>query len=113
MEAFCRHNPSFVDLALRFEHLIEAGVYEEGQRLPSVREIALAERLNPSTVARAYQKVVNDGYCLAIEKKGYFVCKAKAKDPLVELLSSLLKQGYRKEDIAAALSLASKENEDD
>lgn len=96
VETSCRHNPSFVELALRFERLIEAGVYEEGQRLPSVREIALAEALNPNTVVRAYQKVVNDGYCLAIEKKGYFVSKAKAKDPLVELLSSLLKQDIEK-----------------
>lgn len=102
-------NPSFVELALRYEHLIDAGVYAPGERLPSVREVAIAERLNPNTVARAFQKVASDGYVEAIEKRGYFVSKKESRDPLVDLFLSLLKEGRSEEEIKSALEKALKE----
>ncbi len=97
------------ELALRFEHLIEAGVYKEGDRLPSVREVALAERLNPNTVAHAFQKVCEDGYAVAFEKKGYFVGPKSMKDPLAKLIRSLLKEGYTFDDLQNALDGVRKE----
>lgn len=109
MENKHRKNPSFVELALRYEHLIDAGVYAPGDRLPSVREVAIAERLNPNTVARAFQKVATDGYVTAIEKKGYYVCERDAKNPLVDLFVSLLKEGRSENEIKEALNEALKE----
>lgn len=113
MERGSHQSVPFVELANRFEHLIEAGAYKEGDRLPSVREIALAERLNPNTVARALQKVASDGYCVAVEKKGYFVSRAPAEKPLVGLFCSLLKEGHSEEEIQNALKEALKEVRDD
>ncbi len=107
-----RKNSSFTvaeELALRFEHLIEAGVYKEGDKLPSVREVALAERLNPNTVAHAFQKVCEDGYAVSFEKKGYFVGPKSMKDPLMKLIRSLLKEGYTLDDLQNALDRARKE----
>lgn len=109
MANYGNKNPAFLDLALRYEHLIEAGVYSEGDRLPSVREIALSERLNPNTVARAFQKIASDGYCIAVEKRGYFVSKSPLKDPLVDLFASLLRKGKTEQEMKKALEIALKE----
>ncbi len=109
MDNLTHKNPSFVELALRYEHLIEAGVYAPGDRLPSVREVAISERLNPNTVARAFQKIASDGYVIAIEKKGYFVAERDRKDPLVALFVSLLREGKSEADLKKALSAAVKE----
>ncbi len=109
MANYNHKNPAFLELALRYEHLIDAGAYKEGERLPSVREIAISERLNPNTVARAFQRIAADGYCTAIEKRGYFVCKSAPKNPLVDLFVSLLKEGKSEQEIQEALQTALKE----
>ncbi len=109
MANYDHKNPTFLELALRYEHLIDAGAYKEGDRLPSVREVAISERLNPNTVARAFQKIALDGYCVAIEKRGYFVSKSSPKDPLVELFTSLLKEGKTEQEMKKALETALKE----
>lgn len=102
----------FEELALRYEHLIEAGVYKNGDHLPSVREIAVLERLNPNTVARAFQKVCEDGFAYSVEKKGYFVSYQVKHNPLTVTMVSLLKQGFTKEQILEALETAGKELDD-
>ncbi len=109
MANYDHKNPTFLELALRYEHLIDAGAYKEGDRLPSVREVAICERLNPNTVARAFQKIAADGYCTAIEKRGYFVNKKTLKNPLVDLFISLLKEGKTEQEIQKALKTALKE----
>lgn len=101
----------FEELALRYEHLIEAGVYKDGDRLPAVREVAVLERLNPNTVARAFQRVCEDGYAYSLEKKGYFVSYKAKHNPLITAMASLLKQ-YTKEQILEAVEIAGKENDD-
>ncbi len=102
----------FEELALRYEHLIEAGVYKNGDQLPSVREIAVLERLNPNTVARAFQKVCEDGFAYSVEKKGYFVSYKTKHNPLVATMLSLLRQNFTKEQILEALEIAGKELDD-
>lgn len=102
----------FEELALRYEHLIEAGVYKNGDHLPSVREIAVLERLNPNTVAHAFQKVCEDGFAYSVEKKGYFVSYQVKHNPLTATMISLLKQGFTKEQILEALETAGKELDD-
>ena len=109
MPNYDHKNPTFLELALRYEHLIDAGAYKEGERLPSVREVAISERLNPNTVARAFQKIASDGYCTAIEKRGYFVSRQARKNPLVDLFVSLLKEGKSEKEIQEALQKAIKE----
>ncbi len=109
MANYDHKNPAFLELALWYEHLIDAGAYKEGDRLPSVREVAVSERLNPNTVARAFQKIAADGYCTAIEKRGYFVSKKTPKNLLVDLFVSLLKEGKTEQEIQEALKAALKE----
>ena len=91
-------------IASYFRKMIDAGALRPGQSLPSVREVALAERVNPNTVARAFSLLQEQGYVTSVPKKGYFVCEVEPKgNPLRQALSELLGLGYTKEDIEKEL----------
>jgi len=63
-------------------HMILDGVLKEGDPLPSVRNVAAEYRVNPLTVLKAYQQLVDEQL---VEKKrglGMFV-KAGARDLLL------------------------------
>ena len=101
---FNGNDPVFLQLAHNMEHLIEAGAYPLDEPLPSVREIAFAEKINPGTVARAYSIMVDDGYVVSIPKKGYFIAKKdEATDEVASVLALLIRQGHTKEEIASVL----------
>ncbi len=94
----------YIELADHYQHLIELGVYKPGSSLPSVREVSVGENVNPNTVARAFQLLAERGFVVSIPKKGYFVLEQNAQDDKIEkVLSSLIDQGYTKEDILKAL----------
>ena len=103
--------PVYIQLARQIEHQIDERAYQVGDILPSVRDLAIAERLNPNTCARAMNVVVDDGYAVASPKRGYFVIErtGEKKDFLVETISGWLKEGYTKDQIEKALEEASKE----
>ena len=101
---FAGNVPIFEALAANYRRLIQCGALKEGDALPSVREVALAERINPNTVVRAYAMLVDEGYVVSIPKKGYFVERSSAKiDAVKQALASLLSEGYSTDDIENAL----------
>lgn len=98
--------PIFESIAAYFRRMIHRGFYKPGDALPSVREVALSERINPNTVVRAYGLLVEEGLIVTIPKKGYFVAEDNDKEraeSLKETLHALLKEGYGKEEIISAL----------
>lgn len=103
---FTGEKPIYETVADYFRKLILHGVLKEGQALPSVREVAMAEKINPNTVVRAYAILVDEGIVSSLPKKGYFVAQANAKDTkqLHAVLSSFLEEGYTKEDIIESLN---------
>ena len=56
---------------------IAIGALKEGEKLPSVRELALSLSVNPNTVARAYEVLCEQGYLISLPKKGCFVAPKK------------------------------------
>jgi len=62
-------------------------VLKEGDPLPSVRNVAAEYRLNPLTVLKAYQQLVDEGLVESRRGRGMFI-NAGAR--------SLLEQGERK-----------------
>jgi len=68
------------------EHIcvrIASGKYTEGQKLPSVRDLALSIGVNPNTVQRSYESLEQQGIIYTLRNLGSFVSKdvsiAKAK----------------------------------
>ena len=53
---------------------ILAGVLQNGDRLPSVRELATQLAINPNTIQRSYRELEMQGWIATIPGKGCFVC---------------------------------------
>ena len=102
---FTGNAPIYETLANHYRHLIQRGAIKEGDALPSVREVALAERINPNTVVRAYGILVDEGYVVSIPKKGYFVHSSQDnKAEVIDALRLLLNEGHSISDIEEALA---------
>jgi len=72
--------PIYLQLRDRLVELIMDGLLSEGDALPSVRQISSEQRINPITVSKAIQILVDDG--LVEKKRGlgmYVVTGAKEK----------------------------------
>ena len=54
-------SPIYRQLADRFRDLIIDGVFQNGDALPSVRQVASEQQINPLTVLKAFQILVDDG----------------------------------------------------
>ena len=53
-------SPIYRQLAERLRELVLEGVYRNGDALPSVRQIASEHRINPITVSKAFQILVDE-----------------------------------------------------
>lgn len=52
--------------------LIVAGAMPPGEKLPSVRALAMQLSINPNTIQRAYNELESDGYIYSVPGKGSF-----------------------------------------
>jgi GntR family transcriptional regulator len=75
--------PIYRQLRDRVVHMILDGVLKEGDPLPSVRNVAADYRVNPLTVLKAYQELVDDGLVEKRRGLGMFV-KESARDLLLK-----------------------------
>ena len=100
---FSGRRPIYAELASHYEDLIGKGVYKEGDYLPSVRDVALGEGINPNTVARAFSILADKGVVTAIPKKGYRVGKLQGDDPLRKAIKGLRELGYAQDEIMTAV----------
>lgn len=81
--SFHDKSPIYRQLAERLREMILEGVYQDGDALPSVRQIASEHRINPITVSKAFQILVDDEL---VEKKrglGMYVGEG-AREQLLE-----------------------------
>ena len=60
------------------------GILASGERLPTVRELATELSLNPNTVAKAYQRLEQEGIIETMRSRGTFVAQ---QPPVVDLQS--------------------------
>ncbi len=79
--------PIYTQIADNFRNQIRAGVLAEGDKLPSVRELASGLAINPNTIQRAYRELETEGWIASVSGKGSFVCGApRQEDPATEAL---------------------------
>jgi len=65
--------PLYLQIESQLKHAIAAGALKQGDTLPSVRKLAADLRVNPNTVARAYQNLERDGVIRTVPGGGTFV----------------------------------------
>jgi len=70
--------PLYVQIEEQVKTAIASGVLGEGDRLPTVRELALELTINPNTVARAYRELERAGFIDTTPGRGTFVKAVKA-----------------------------------
>ncbi|MEZ5491589.1 MAG: GntR family transcriptional regulator [Gammaproteobacteria bacterium] len=90
--------PIYLQLRDRLVDLILDGVLQEGEPLPSVRQISSEQRINPITVSKSFQLMVDEGLVEKRRGRGmYVVTGAKAR------LTDLERQQFLKEEWPAIL----------
>lgn len=67
------HRPLYEQIKEKMKFLIIGGILHDGDRIPSVRELAVDMTINPNTVARAYRELESEGFIYSQKAKGYFV----------------------------------------
>ena len=84
--------PVWIQVKNRIAYLIGAGEYQAGDRLPTVRSLAVSLDISYNTVNRAYMDLEREGYISTRKGRGTFVTEqkeigaARATDSPVELL---------------------------
>lgn len=67
------------------ERMVAGGDLRPGERLPTVRTLAVSLDLAPGTVARAYRELETEGWLVGRGRAGTFVAEVLPLDPAVQL----------------------------
>lgn len=111
--------PIFEQVKDGFRNLIISGVLKEGERMPSVRDLASSLAINPNTIQRAYRELESEGYICSVPGKGSFVSqrdeaaerrRAELLSKMAETVRELRHTGLNEEEL---ISLIRKEYSDD
>ena len=103
--------PIYLQIAQSIENDIVRGVFPEETQIPSTTEVSLTYKINPATVAKGFNLLVDDGLIYKKRGVGMFVSPG-AKERLLErrrtefyekYIRSLLEEaerlGIRREDL--------------
>ncbi len=66
--------PIYAQIAEGMRAQITANILCAGEKLPSVRELAVQLSINPNTIQRAYRQLEAEGRIATVPGKGCFVC---------------------------------------
>lgn len=104
--------PIYLQISDKLRERIAAGVLAPGDRLPSVRELAVELSINPNTIQRSYRQLEMEGYIATVAGKGCFVCGKPNGSPEEErelfktfdkCVRRLLELGIPMQELAARL----------
>ena len=104
--------PIYEQLEEKLRRLILSGAIGEGERLPSVRELASQLAINPNTIQRAYRELEQAGFIYSVPGKGSFAGKLSGVDEgrrqelrekLVAIYTELLQLGDEPEALHTLL----------
>ena len=103
--------PIFEQIRDQVRRFIRAGVLRPGDRLPSVRQLAQENGINPNTVARAYAELERAGFVYNLPKKGVYVAggePGETKDArearILRALAPLKESGVTAEELRRAVA---------
>lgn len=71
--------PIYLQIVEHIKMEIVAGRMRPGERMPSVREMAVTAKVNPNTVQRVYQELEREGITLTQRGTGSFITEDQAK----------------------------------
>lgn len=71
---FDNERPIYIQLVEQLRLGIVSGQFSKGERLPSVRELALMAKVNPNTMQKALVELENEGLVYTERTSGKYVC---------------------------------------
>ena len=92
--------------------LVASGALKPGAPVPSVRDLAKDLRINPATVAKAYQRLTDGGVLTVRRGDGTYVADAPPAMSKAERARILKEAAGRFADLASTLGVAREEAED-
>lgn len=82
----------YQQIADRMRDRILGGEWEPGERIPSIRELAVSIGVNPNTVTKSYQSLTERNIIENRRGLGYFVTNAAREEILGELKDEFVRQ---------------------
>ncbi|WP_077305338.1 GntR family transcriptional regulator [Terribacillus halophilus] len=114
-DTFQSSQPIYLQLADRLNRQIVSGELKPGDKLPSVREMAVSSKVNPNTVQRTYRELEASGIVESRRGQGTFVTeneeilfstREKLKNDQIEhFIQVMHDMGYENEEIQAGLRI--------
>lgn len=92
----------FEEIIDQYKQYILLGLLQDGDRLPSCRNLAKDLGINPNTVSRAYTELEKQGFITNIPKKGVYVSfnvYKENRDEIREAIINLFNKGISKNDL--------------
>jgi len=113
--AFDDRSPIYRQIILQFNRAFVRGDINPGERVPSIREMAAALKVNTNTMQRAYQEMERDSLINSKRGTGYFFTeelsmiekmrRELAASSLSRFVEEMRALGYADRDIIAGLEL--------
>ena len=111
--------PIYTQIVEGFRQQITAGILRQGEKLPSVRELAAELTINPNTIQRAYRELEKGGWIASVAGKGSFVCgvpeeEAQRQHQLLQeldrLTAQLVELGFSREELGERVKQGGKQH---
>lgn len=81
----------YLQIADQIRERILQGEWEAGERIPSIRELAIELGVNPNTVTKSYQALLDWGIVANQRGRGYFVSDEAADQALKAMREEFLR----------------------
>ena len=75
--------PPYQQLVQQVRRALRLGLLQEGDQLPTVKEVVAALAINPSTVSKAYRELEHTGIVRARPGAGTFVTRSLADEAIL------------------------------
>jgi GntR family transcriptional regulator len=73
--------PAYLQLAQQVKQALRMGIFQVGDKLPTVKEVVAEVAVNPNTVAKAYSELEHEGLVEGRQGVGTFVARRPAGPP--------------------------------
>ena len=108
---FTNDVPIYIQIAQSIEDSILKDIFKENEMIPSTTEISVKYKINPATVAKGFNILVNEGIIYKRRGRGMFVSEGSKEllinrrkerffnDYIISLLDEAKKLNISKEDV--------------
>lgn len=114
MWEFNSEKPVYIQIMDEIKARIISGVYQAGERMPSVRELAEEARVNPNTMQKALSETERQGLIFSMRTSGKYITNDEnriaelksdtAKGECEIFINRMSRLGFTKDEILTIIS---------